>query len=142
MPSGYWSSYNFDKNKITISQGGESAGYVSFQDTRFWAGAHCYVIENSNIINNRFLYHFLKSKESYLSECRHGATIPSLDKKSIFEINISLPNMKIQIEISSILDKFDEYINDINKGLPYEIELRKKQYEYYRNKLLTFEKEN
>ena len=68
-PSGYWSEYNHDENSITISQGGASAGYVNFINTKFWAGAHCYVVENCNEENNyRYIYHFLKNKEKKLAK--------------------------------------------------------------------------
>ena len=53
---------------------------------------------------------------------------------------ILVPSIEVQEHIVSILDKFDFIVNDISKGLPKEIELRQKQYEYYREKLLTFEK--
>ena len=48
MPSGYWNEYNYTENLITISQGGASAGYVNFIDTKFCAGAHCYVVAKVN----------------------------------------------------------------------------------------------
>ena len=53
-------------------------------------------------------------------------------------MEIYIPPIEIQIEIANILDDFSEYTTSITEGLPAEIELRKKQYEYYRNKLLTF----
>ena len=56
-PSGFWNESNFDKDLITISQGGASAGYISWQKTKFWAGAHCYVlVDNIKEINYRFLF--------------------------------------------------------------------------------------
>ena len=56
--------------------------------------------------------------------------------------NLKIPNIDInkQLEIVTILDKFDSYCNDITKGLPAEIKARNKQYEYYKNKLLTFKR--
>ena len=57
-PSGFWNTYNFPENKITISQGGASAGYVNWQLNKFWAGAHCYVIvEEKEIVNYKFLFY-------------------------------------------------------------------------------------
>ena len=59
-PSGYWKEYNYPKNRITISQGGASAGYVNYQESEFWAGAHCYVITDEvDSINYKFLYYVL-----------------------------------------------------------------------------------
>ena len=58
--SGYTNAVNEKANSITISQGGESAGFVNWIDTDFWAGAHCYVLCDYNI-DKRYLFHFLKS---------------------------------------------------------------------------------
>ena len=57
----------------------------------------------------------------------------------IKNLEIPLPNINEQKRIAKLLDKFDTLINDLSNGLPAEIELRRKQYEYYRNKLLSFE---
>lgn len=75
-PSGYIEQYNQDSNKITISQGGASAGFVNWITTKFWAGAHCYVLIPKDTVFNRYLYHFVKSKEYKLQECQYGAGIP------------------------------------------------------------------
>ena len=59
--------------------------------------------------------------------------------KKFYKLEIGLPSIKEQERIVAILDKFDKLINDISEGIPAEIELRRKQYEYYRNRLLSFE---
>ena len=76
---------------------------------------------------------------------QHGAGIPALRTSEILDIPILIPctenpkkSLEIQQKIVSILDKFDILTNSISEGLPKEIELRKKQYEYYRDLLLTF----
>nr|WP_024790452.1 restriction endonuclease subunit S [Lebetimonas sp. JH292] len=69
---------------------------------------------------------------------QHGAGIPALKTSEISNIKIPIPPLEKQKEIVSILDKFDTLANSISEGLPKEIELRKKQYEYYRNLLLDF----
>ena len=61
--------------------------------------------------------------------------------KRILDIKIPIPSLEKQKEIVEILDKFDTLVNDLSEGIPAEIEMRTKQYEYYRNKLLTFEEE-
>ena len=68
-----------------------------------------------------------------------GAKMPRGDKSAVMDYEIYLPNYENQKYIANILDKFDKLVNDISEGLPAEIEVRRKQYEYYRDKLLSFE---
>ncbi len=124
-PSGFWHESNFPANRITISQGGASAGYVNWQKTPFWAGAHCYVIvkEKKNI-NYRYLYHVIKNYEKVLTECQYGAGIPALAAKTINALMIPVPPIEIQIKIAEVLDSFEFLITNLSK----EIDLRKSQY--------------
>ena len=71
-----------------------------------------------------------------------GVKVIELSATDMEKIKIPLPSLAVQKYIVSILDKFDTLINDLSQGLPKEIELRQKQYEYYREKLLDFPKEN
>ena len=134
-PSGYYHKYNTDENTIAISQGGASAGYVNFVKTKFWAGAHCFVIKpRSTKVNNRYIYFILKNGEEKLQNAKLGAGIPGLNKKELQNFKIPLPPLPIQEEIVKILDTFTE----LEEELEAELEARKKQYEYYRDELLTF----
>ena len=132
-PSGYIEQYNQDGNAITISQGGASAGYVNWIPVKFWAGAHCYVILPLCIINNRFLYHYIKMQEPKLQECQYGAGIPALSKTTLENFSIPLPPLPVQEEIVRILDNFTE--------LTAELTARKNHYYYYIDRLLTFNDE-
>lgn len=134
LPSGYIERYNQEKNTITISQGGASAGYVNWQNQKFWAGAHCYSVKALSNIVDRYLYHFLKMKEYILQRCQHGAGIPSLSKSIIENLLIPVPPLPVQEEIAHILDSFTKFNEELNQ----ELIIRKKQYEYYRDKLLNF----
>ena len=67
-----------------------------------------------------------------------GGAQPKLNQKNLNKIEIPLPPLDEQKRIVAILDRFDTLCNDISAGLPAEIEARQKQYEYYRDKLLTF----
>ena len=67
-----------------------------------------------------------------------GAKMPRGDKNVVMNYQIYLPDIKTQAKVISILDRFDKLCNDISEGLPAEIEARQKQYEYYRDKLLSF----
>ncbi|AZL52358.1 restriction endonuclease subunit S [Helicobacter pylori] len=137
--SGYWNEYNTDYPKIIISQGGASAGYVNYMTSKFWAGAHCYAIElNSEKLNYKFLYYFLKNSQSILMKSQFGAGIPALNKADIENLTIPIPPLEIQQEIVKILDQFSLLTTDLLAGIPAEIKARKKQYEYYREKLLAF----
>ena len=135
-PSGYIEKYNQAEDTITISQGGASAGYVNWLSTKFWAGAHCYVVKPLDNVINRYVFHFLKSKEKKLQECQYGAGIPALSKATVENLLIPIPPLEVQREIVRILDSFTE----LTAELTAELVARKQQYEYYRDLLLTFDK--
>ena len=65
--------------------------------------------------------------------------MPRGNKQAVMDYEFNVPTLDVQKRIVDILDKFDALVNDISVGIPAEIELRRKQYEYYRNKLLSFE---
>ncbi len=140
-PSGFSEKYNEEKDTITISQGGASAGYVNWMDCKFWAGAHCFVVKPDNdILNNRYLYFLLKNSEQVLMQAKHGAGIPGLNRDKVKNLIIPIPPLPIQEEIVRILDHFTELTASLQAELQAELQARQEQYEYYRNKLLTFTK--
>ena len=136
-PSGYVEVYNERENTITISQGGASAGYVNWLQTKFWAGAHCYVVRpiDEKVLDNRYLFHFVKSKEKEFMQSQYGAGIPALGKNTLQATQIPLPPLAVQREIVRILDKFTL----LSQELAAELAARRVQYEYYRNELLNVE---
>lgn len=93
-------------------------------------------------ITPRYLYHILADDRffAYNMQCVKGAKMPRGNKQKIMEYKIPVPSLEEQYRIVSILDKFDTLTHSISEGLPREIELRKKQYEYYREQLLSFPK--
>lgn len=137
-PSGFTEKFNEQENTITISQGGASAGYVNWMKCKFWAGAHCFIVKpNINILNKRYLYFLLKDSEQRLMQSKHGAGIPGLNRDNIRNLIIPIPPLAVQEEIVRILDTFTSHVAELQA----ELQARKEQYEYYRNKLLTFEKD-
>lgn len=137
-PSGFTENFNEQENTITISQGGASAGYVNWMKCKFWAGAHCFIVKpNINILNKRYLYFLLKNSEQRLMQSKHGAGIPGLNRDNIRNLIIPIPPLAVQEEIVRILDTFTSHVAELQA----ELQARKEQYEYYRNKLLTFEKD-
>ena len=126
-PSGYWKNFNVPDNTIIISQGGCSAGYVNWIKEKFWAGAHCFYLKNSQI-DYRYLYFYLKFNQDKLYEMQEGAGIPGLSKQNLYNLDIYFPSLPYQQQIVKILDDFTE--------LEAELEARKKQYDYWLNYLL------
>lgn len=99
-------------------------------------------IHDKNVISPRFLYHILSSERFFLYDVRNskGAKMPRGDKKAVMQFEIPVPPLEVQHQIVQILDRFDALCNDLTQGLPAEIEARRKQYEYYRDLLLTFKR--
>ena len=92
---------------------------------------------------SKFLKYLIESnqgKKELSKRILHNATPIKINLGEIGKLQFLIPSIQVQVHIVSILDKFDSIVNDISKGLPKEIELRQKQYEHYREKLLTFEK--
>jgi putative type I restriction enzyme specificity protein HI_0216 len=100
------------------------------------------ISEYHDKLNTEYLYYYLETSvvKGYWESKINGQSISNLNSDIIKEVNIPIPSLSVQQHIVSKLDKFDKIINDIKQGLPREIELRQKQYEYYREKLLNFEK--
>nr|WP_080701952.1 restriction endonuclease subunit S [Snodgrassella communis] len=82
----------------------------------------------------------IKNKQEYISSQVRRSSIPRLPRTIIEKLKIPIPPLEEQARIVEILDKFDAITNSLTEGLPREIELRQKQYEYYRNLLLNFPK--
>lgn len=91
-------------------------------------------------VNRNFLKHYLLSKEfqDVLQKNATGGIVKGIKGSKLHELNVPVPPLEVQQRIVGILDRFDTLCNDISSGLPAEIEMRQKQYEYYRDKLLTF----
>jgi type I restriction enzyme S subunit len=89
-------------------------------------------------IDKKYFAYQLQKKFHLERESARGSTIKTITKEEFTKFEIPVPPLSEQKRIVSILDKFDALVNDISIGLPAEIKARKQQYEYYRNKLLTF----
>lgn len=96
----------------------------------------------SSELFSRYLFYFLQTdfSKKYFESQKTGSTIKNLGLKALRSFEIPLPTLAEQSRIVAILDKFDALTNSITEGLPREIELRQKQYEYYRERLLSFPK--
>ena len=106
--SGFYNDYNVEANTISISEGGNSCGYVQFNAYPFWSGGHCYTIQNTtDNVKTEYLYQFLKSKESEIMKLRIGSGLPNIQKKDLAKFKITIPNISEQKVISAFLSSFE-----------------------------------
>lgn len=109
-PSGYTDKFNSDPNTISISEGGNSCGYINLNRERFWSGGHCYTLVNLKNINVEFLYQILKYKQKRIMNLRVGSGLPNIQKKDLALFKVSLPSLPEQEKIASLLSTIDKKI--------------------------------
>ncbi len=137
-PAYYIDRANHIGEIVAVARSGASAGFVSYWDEPiFITDGFGYEVKKEVAIP-KYLYYVLKNKEIELNGMKRGAGVPHVSGERLGEINLPVPPIEEQKRIISILDRFDSICNDLTSGLPAEIEARQKQYEYYRDKLLTF----
>lgn len=131
--------FSYDKETVLIPRKG-SIENVFYLNEPFWNVDTIYYTEvDTKLLNVKYFYYFMKNLD--LISLSINPTRPSLTQEIINNIKITLPPIEIQEKIVEILDKFDELIKNVGGLLPDEIDKREKQYEYYREKLLTFDTE-
>lgn len=134
--------FRVSQGDILIAMSGATTGKIGWYDNEVPAYLNQRVgrfIPNSDVLNNRFLYHYLQMKGEHLYLMAGGGAQPNLSSTDIKEkFPIPIPPLSEQQRIVEILDKFDTLTNSISEGLPLEIQLRRQQYEYYREQLLAF----
>ena len=134
---GWTNVAKINQPSLTISARG-TIGWASFQNKPFFPIVRLLVLTPKIELNLKYAYYFMKSIESNYKVPESG--IPQLTKPMIKDISIPIPPLPEQEKIVAILDKFDTLTNSISEGLPHEVALRRKQYEYYREQLLAFPK--
>ena len=137
----YVEDYIFDGDYLLISEDGANlvarVTPIAFAITgKNWVNNHAHVLKFRNAYEQRYVEIYLNSID--LSKYISGAAQPKLNQKSLNTIEIPLPGSDETRRIVDVLDRFDRLCNDISEGLPAERESRQKQYEYYRDKLLSF----
>ena len=136
-PMGYFNKYNCEAETTYVISAG-AAGEIGFCNKKFWAADDCLIFIDTKNVNNKFIYYSLLVRKNILLANVRKASIPRLSRIVVENLIIPVPPLAIQQRIVAILDRFDTLCNDISSGLPAEIEMHQKQYEYYRDKLLTF----
>ncbi|AIQ11323.1 restriction endonuclease subunit S [Paenibacillus durus] len=128
------------ENCVIIAISGATAGRSAINKIPLTTNQHCLCLEiNAEKANYRYVFHWVSSQYEYIKNLGQGAR-GDLNAGIIKSLKIPLPPLPEQERIASMLDKFDALTSSITEGLPREIELRQKQYEYYRNMLLSFPK--
>lgn len=126
----------YHKKQILIARVGANAGYVHIADGDYDVSDNTLIVDVNNDVSLKYIYYQLSSMN--LHKYAKGGGQPLVTASQMKEIMLPLPSKNKQQKIVDILDRFDTLCNDITTGIPAEIAARQKQYEYYRDKLLTF----
>lgn len=132
-PLGYYDKTN-RKGFTTFVIGAGAAGQIGFSNVPFWAADDCYTFDEIQGLNDKYIYYFLQTKQSFIDSRVRRSSIPRISRDVFAKIEIPLPPLPVQDEIVKILDRFAEYAAELQA----ELQARQEQYEYYRNKLLSF----
>ena len=135
------------KNCVIIAMYGATVGKIAINKIPMTTNQACANIQLDNsLVNYRYVFHFLSSQYEYIKSLGTGSQT-NINAGIVKRLQIPIPfannpekSLAEQARIVSILDKFDTLTHSISEGLPREIELRQKQYEYYRDLLLSFPK--
>ena len=116
-PSGKWHTFNTPGGTVTISEGGNSCGFVNYMRNPFWCGAHCYYLFDT-ISNTEYLYYMLKSQQDRLMRIRTGACMPNIKKADLgsFEVEYN-PDTVMQQHVVSTLKSVENVITARQKQL-------------------------
>ena len=133
---GYVSDVSHHGEFPIIGRQGALCGNVNYATGDFYATEHAVVVESKGAYLQRFLYHLLTAMN--LNQYKSQGAQPGLAVKNLENLIAPVPKLDVQERLVRVLDNFESICTDLNIGLPAEIEARQKQYEYYRDLLLTF----
>lgn len=137
----YKNEYDFDETAIITSGDGVGVGKIfHFVSGKYALHQRAYRVHitSDSVLPKYFFYYFKNSFLTYISKASFHSSVTSIRRPMMINFPVPVPPLEVQQRIVDILDCFDALCNDISDGLPAEIEARQKQYEYYRDKLLTF----
>lgn len=121
---------------VIIGRQGALCGNITYATGKFYATDHAVVVCASEIFHPRFIFHMLTHAD--LNQYKTAGAQPGLSVSRLQSVSIPVPPLELQEKIVAVLDRFETLVNDLSEGLPAEIAAVKEQYEYYRNRLLTF----
>lgn len=132
---GYTDAPKVEEPAVTVAARG-TIGYAEYRDYPFYPIIRLLtaIPKDSTVVNTKYLYYCLQGKQYSVPM----GGIPQLTAPELKKVEIPIPSLDVQNRIVQVLDNFDAICTDLSSGLTAEIEARQKQYEYYRDKLLTF----
>ena len=135
-PAYYCDTFNREGATITVAGSGAGAGYVQYWDRPIFV-CDAFSIKGNERLSTKYLYYFLTSIQEFIYSTKKGGGVPHVHVSSIEHVQIPVPPLPVQSEIVRILDNFTELTTELTA----ELTARKKQYEFYRDKLLTISNE-
>ena len=135
--------YEYDETAIITAGDGVGVGKVfHYVEGKYALHQRAYRIHiNVPDVLPRFFFHYMKSTFfKYIQKTMFQSSVPSIRRPMLNTYPVPVPPLSVQEKIVEVLDNFDAICSDLNIGLPAEIEARQKQYEYYRDRLLSFPK--
>ena len=137
-PAYYHNESNREGITITVAGSGAYAGFVSYWEQPIFL-SDAFSIEPNQKLNKRYLFHWLLQNQSRIYELKQGSGVPHVYGSDLAKFEIPIPSLETQEKIVQILDKFTNYVMELQSKLQSELQSRTKQYTYYRDKLLSEE---
>ena len=137
-PAYYHNESNREGITITVAGSGAYAGFVSYWEIPIFL-SDAFSVEPSKELNKRYLFHWLLQNQSRIYELKQGSGVPHVYGSDLAKFEIPIPSLEIQEKIVKILDKFTNYVMELQLELQLELQSRTNQYTYYRDKLLSEE---
>ena len=117
-PSGRTTEWNCEADTVTISEGGNSCGFVSYNRERFWCGGHCYALKKlAYDVDAHYLFHYLKGKQARVMMLRVGSGLPNIQKSDIEGFPVVLPDLATQAAIARYLNALREEIDLLGRSV-------------------------
>lgn len=117
-PSGRTTQWNYEAGTITVSEGGNSCGFVSYNREQFWCGGHCYALTKlAKDVAAPYLFHYLKGKQTRIMALRVGSGLPNIQKSDIEAFPVVLPDLVTQTAIARYLNALREEIDLLGQSV-------------------------
>lgn len=138
-PAYYHNVANRQGKTVVVAGSGAYAGFVTYWEIPIFV-SDAFSVNPNDCLDTKYLYYYLKNIQEKIHATKKGSGVPHVHGSSIAKFEIPVPPLPIQEEIVRILDHFTELTASLQAELQAELQARQKQYEYYRNRLLTFTK--